>query len=340
MSSPASPAACTSGAERDAAARLAGPRRIGVLVQGHPERDALTIRHAAAVASALRTPLTIARIVAPPPAGEPADPIDWHLRALEIRAELERFRAEVARIPLETRTDVLEACEPAQVRRWASAQALDLIVTGSNGEDREGLADGLYPLLADGTISLLVVCGDSPAADAPLYARILVPLDGSARAESALPLALQLAHAHKAELLLVHAVPPLELTEVGPLSSEDLDLQQRVRRRNEEVARAYLERVRGWIAGSGQTARSVLVGNGDVRRHLADVIGRERVDLVVLSAHGHGAAEGPYGSVAAYLIAHRTVPVLVRQDAPDRPRPLKVGSPLVETAPRRLNGRL
>ena len=340
MSSPVSLAASTSSRCRDAAVRPAGPRRVGVLVQGHAARDALAIRHAAAVASALGTSLTIARVVDPPPAGAPADPIDWHLRALEIRAELERLRGEVACTPLEIRTDVLEACGAGQVRRWASAQALDLLVTGSDDDDHDGPSVGLHPLLAGGGVSLLVVCGDGPAADAPLYARILVPLDGSARAESALPLAVQLAQVHKAELLLVHAVPPLELTEVGPPSSEDLDLRQRVRRRNEEVARTYLERVRARVADAGRPARSVVVGNGDVRRHLADVVRRERVDLVVLSAHGHGAADGPYGSVAAYLVAHGAVPVLVRQDAPGRPRPLKLGSPLVETVPRRLNGRL
>jgi nucleotide-binding universal stress UspA family protein len=337
---PASPGACTSSADRDTAAHLAGPRRIGVLVEGHADRDALMIRHAAAVASALGAPLIIARVVDPPPAGTPTDPIDWHLRALEIRAELERLRAEVARTPLEIQTDVVEACGPGHIRRWASAQGLDLLVTGASDDDREGPAEGPHPLMADGTVSLLIVCGDRPAADAPLYGRLLVPLDGSARAETALPLAIQLARAHNAELLLVHAVPPLELIEVGPPSSEDLDLRQRVRHRNEQVARAYLERVRARAADAGQPVRCVLVGDGDVRRHLADVIQQEHVDLVVLSAHGRGAADGPYGSVAAYLVARRIVPVLVRQDVPGRPRLLTLGSPLVETAPRRSNGHL
>jgi hypothetical protein len=43
---------------------------------------------------------------------------------------------------------------------------------------------------------------------------------------------------------------------------------------------------------------------------------RECVDLVILSAHGHGASDAPCGSVAAYLLARGDVPVLVRQDAP------------------------
>lgn len=321
------------------ATRAAGPKGVGALLRGNCAGDTLVLRHAAAVAAALEQPLTIARVIDPVPSGAPADPIDWHFRAVELRAELERIKAaEAARTQLEIRADVLEGGGAGELRRWMTAQALDLLVLSTGDDAFAGFL--LHSCTPDSALSLLVVPGGPHSGAAPRYARILVPLDGSARAESALPLATTLAQAHKAELLLVHAVPPLELTEVGPLSSEDLDLCQQVRRRNESVARTYLEHVRTRVGDGARPARTVMVGNGDVRRHLTSVITQEDVDLVVLSAHGHGASDGPCGSVAAYLVARGTVPLLLRQDAPCGERPTGVRQVPLAAAPNRMaNGR-
>jgi nucleotide-binding universal stress UspA family protein len=338
----AAPASLTLSTPRGprATGRLDRPQGIGALLPGNRDDDTLVLRHAAAVAAALEQPLTIARVIDPTPAGAPADPVDWHLRALELRAELERIKAsEAARTRLEIRADVLEGGSAAQLCRWAAAQALDLLVLSAGDDAFPGLL--VQSRTSDSALSLLIVpngpCGDAM----PPYARILVPLDGSARAESALPLAVHLARAHKAELLLVHVVPPLELTEAGPLSREDLDLRQRVRCRNETVARAYLERLQTRIDECVRPARTIIVGDGDVRRHLTSMIAREAVDLVVLSAHGHGASDGTCGSVAAYLVARGTVPLLLRHDASCRERPRVVRQNPVGALPNRMaNGRL
>jgi hypothetical protein len=69
------------------------------------------------------------------------------------------------------------------------------------------------------------------------YKRILAPLDGSAKAESALPMAKQLDLAEQAEIVLVHAIPDPVLTKIGPLESEDLELKRRLMLRKDKVAR-------------------------------------------------------------------------------------------------------
>src|SRR5690606_14425646 len=165
--------------------------------------EAPVLDHAAAIAAALGQPLTIARVIDPPSADTPADPVDWHLRGLELRAELERIKASPpARLPLDIRADVLEGGSAWQIRRWATELALDLLVLSRNDH---AFASLLLPQrTSDDGLSLLIVPGGRRVkGTTPPYARILVPLDGSARAESALPIAMRLAQTCKAELLLV-----------------------------------------------------------------------------------------------------------------------------------------
>jgi nucleotide-binding universal stress UspA family protein len=127
-----------------------------------------------------------------------------------------------------------------------------------------------------------------------------------------LPLARRLAEAHDAELILAHVVPAPELTEVGPLDAEDLELRERLLRRNERVAGEYLDRLRARLAETGARVRSLVLRGGDARSRLARAIEREGVDLVVLSAQGHSArADVPLGNVTAYLVAHAVAPLLI-----------------------------
>jgi nucleotide-binding universal stress UspA family protein len=125
---------------------------------------------------------------------------------------------------------------------------------------------------------------------------------------------MQLAKGADAELILVHALPVPELIETAPLEAEDIDLCERFIDRNERVARSYLDHVRGYAAGQGLRVRVATLRGDDIRSNLTKFIVGERVDLVVLSARGHGGArvsDVPYGNVAAYLVTHSPVPILI-----------------------------
>ena len=83
-------------------------------------------------------------------------------------------------------------------------------------------------------------------------------------------------------------------------------------RRNERVAREYLDRVKENIRAVGLAASSVILTGGDARRLLTDAIVTESADLLMLSSHGHsGNAEVATGDVTSYLLAHSSVPVLM-----------------------------
>jgi nucleotide-binding universal stress UspA family protein len=80
--------------------------------------------------------------------------------------------------------------------------------------------------------------------DIPAYQRILVPLDGSQRAENVLPIVTQLAHFHKSQIHLVHVVQTPEMARQMPPLPEDIDLSNRVVARNQEEAGRYLEQMK------------------------------------------------------------------------------------------------
>lgn len=109
----------------------------------------------------------------------------------------------------------------------------------------------------------------------------------------------------------MHVVPPSFLTEVGPAESEDIELCERLARRNERVARQYLERLQSRASEKGIAVRTRVLRE-DVRSSLARTAAEEAVDLVVLSAQGcSGRLDVPYGSVTSFLMTHTAQPLLI-----------------------------
>ncbi len=163
------------------------------------------------------------------------------------------------------------------------------------------------------------------------YRRILVPLDGSPRAESVVPIAVRIAASEQAELLFVYIVPVPEITRAGPLDAEGAELERRVIEHNRRVATAYLDRLRARQAGSRVGVR--VISDGNAQRGLERLIREEGMDLVVMSAHGHtGQTDSPCGSVTEHVLTHSSTPLLVVRDRalrsvrrvdPSSPRPLE-----------------
>jgi nucleotide-binding universal stress UspA family protein len=134
---------------------------------------------------------------------------------------------------------------------------------------------------------------------------LLVPLDGSAFAEHALPLALAIARRAGAEVHLVRVYEPIAYVYPNGFAVPEVDnslLQE---------ARAYLDTVAGRVAqATGMPVRTEVL-EGDI------AIGLEKraaghADLVVMTTHGRGAL-GQFwlGSVAGELVRHLPMPVLL-----------------------------
>jgi nucleotide-binding universal stress UspA family protein len=130
--------------------------------------------------------------------------------------------------------------------------------------------------------------------------RVLVPLDGSALAEQALPHALAVARAFGGEVILLRVLG----SQVAPVNGAEFRLRK-------AEAAGYLSAVAARIGGSGTAvSHAVLVGNAP-EQILAAVRDR-RADLLVICRHGAGGATDFHLSgTASKLVASATCSLLV-----------------------------
>jgi nucleotide-binding universal stress UspA family protein len=156
-----------------------------------------------------------------------------------------------------------------------------------------------------------------------MYKHILVPLDGSVLAESALPAALAIAGNFKSEVTLLHVVlPPFTLAKLSAPNFAELLVTMREAMRLQ--AEAYLQSKQAALQiESGQVHSHIAFGDSAASAILdaADALG---VDAIVMSTHGRGGIRRwVLGSVANKVLQQATIPiVLIRAPSPADERPL------------------
>jgi nucleotide-binding universal stress UspA family protein len=284
------------------------------------------VPHALAVARSFEVPVTLLRVLECPAAGGlPPDPMEWEMRRSEARSQLERIVHGRRDAHEAIDAELVEGQAAEQICRWIQHHDADVTVMSSHGASGAtpwgGLASTARKLVdrVPGSFMLIPSKAGSVADDVARYRRILVPMDGSVRAESVLPIVVRLAMAEEAEVVLGHVVPAPEVTEIGPLDHEAVELRKRLVNRNERVARAYLDRLRSQLAAGGITTRTVVVRAPDVRSRLARLIVDENAELVVLSAYGRsGRSDVPFGSTVEYLLTHARTPLFILRDGSPR----------------------
>ena len=298
----------------------AAPFRIAACVDTSAMARSV-IAHAVAFAKALQAELTLIRVLETRPAGSaPADPVEWEIRRREARDSIARIAEEQTDNIAGIKAQVVEGHATEQIWLWARDHDVALTVFCTHGEDNvmgRSLGRTVSQVINGAIGSFLLVPGSAAHEPIVHYRRILVPLDGSSQAESVLPFAAKMARADQGEIVLVHVVPIPELTEIGPLEAEAIELRERLIARNERVARDYLDRIRFRLTGQGIAVRGLILRDGDVRRRLARSVVDEAADLVILSAHGRGGhADVPHGSIVAFQLAHAVTPLLIMNQRP------------------------
>jgi nucleotide-binding universal stress UspA family protein len=320
----------------DSPTRVACFREILACVDGS-EFGFGVMSHARVVARALGARLTLLRVLESEDGDDiPPDPLDWGIRRREARAHLESLVEQLGELESGIRSELIQGRAAEQICNWVAHHDVDLTVLCSHGV--HGVTDWDLASTARKLIDrmpgslFLVPAAAASAAKEVRYRRILVPLDGSPRAESVVPVALRIAALEAAELLFVHVVPEPEITRVGPLDAEGVELERRVAEHNYRVAIAYLDRLRARVGRDGVRVRSLVVRDGSVRTRLDRLIREERVDLVVMSAHGHaGQTDSPCGSVTEHAVTHATTPLLIVRERSHRAR--RAGPILERLAP-------
>jgi nucleotide-binding universal stress UspA family protein len=142
---------------------------------------------------------------------------------------------------------------------------------------------------------------------------ILVPLDGSKRAEKILPYVEELAFLREAHVILLQVIEPasfmVDLYDTGPRFDQELADSACSK------VSAYLEAIANDLRAEGLDVRTI-VKFGLVVSTILEVAENEHADLVALASHGRtGLARAFYGSVAAGVLHQADRPLLlIRSD--------------------------
>jgi nucleotide-binding universal stress UspA family protein len=147
-----------------------------------------------------------------------------------------------------------------------------------------------------------------------MFRSLVVPLDGSALAERALPYAARLAEAGRGRLILVRvALPPtwapLDAVDWTQLQAEAI-----------EEAEEYIERIAAPLRS--RMPITTRVASGRAAPVILEVVSDCAADGIVMATHGRtGLAHLVAGSVAEALLAHATEPVFLVHARPGEASP-------------------
>ncbi|HRW04984.1 MAG TPA: universal stress protein [Caldilineaceae bacterium] len=252
------------------------------------------------------------------------DPVDWPCKKAEIQSYLNRLSTDGAtKLGKAPSLKLIEGPAERGIIEYAQHQDVDLVALSSHGQG--GLSGWNTSSVAQKVIdrvrkSILLIRAYEPVSEdytaghwrAFRYRRILVPLDGSQRAEQVLPMATALAHAHEAELLLVHIIAKPESIGRVPVGAGDTRLLDQMIERKRAQAIQHFTSLQSRLPVVWQLR---IDARANVAATLHNIVEKEKADLVILSAHGHsGRHEWSYGSIASSFLTYGTTPLLILQD--------------------------
>jgi nucleotide-binding universal stress UspA family protein len=141
-----------------------------------------------------------------------------------------------------------------------------------------------------------------------VYKRILLPLDGSAMAEQALPHALAVASHFGAELILLRILEPFP--HIRGISATELAA---IREQTEEWAHAYFGRITAELEGQPVPILTAMI-EGRPSVAIMQFAENNAIDLIVICSRGRsGLSRWLMGGVADRVVRGATVPVLLVQ---------------------------
>jgi nucleotide-binding universal stress UspA family protein len=232
---------------------------------------------------------------------------------------------------------------------FAHNEKIDLLVIsshGSGGVSRWNMSSVIQKVMDMVYLPLLIVRSfgqQEETSDQIHYRRILLPVDSSRRAECVLPAATLLAQGEKrlesmpdanlsetnppspepmapdsepseARLYLAAVIKPPEIpipkpypVEVGKLSDQLLEVSR-------QAVHAYLHTMQLRLPVESDIR---VTGSSNVASAVQQVADQDRIDLIVISAHGNTEQlTVPYGNVTRNIMEHNTKSILVIQDIP------------------------
>ena len=207
-----------------------------------------------------------------------------------------------------------------EIVRLAERQGCDLIAMATHGRSVLGRAvlgsvtDKVVHSSHIPTLTLTPEGVESWWQKGVALSRVIVPLDGSDLAETALPYARALALGLSLEIVLVRAVKPRHIYDLYAyypyVGTEDLEIEV------EQSVSEYLETIAADLRSSGLNARWEVL-KGQYAAAIVDFAKGAYEDIVVLTTHGHsGLTRWVLGSVTEALVRSSGDPVLLLPPGP------------------------
>jgi nucleotide-binding universal stress UspA family protein len=235
----------------------------------------------------------------------------------------------VANKTIETFSKVVVGYPAEEILKYAEENHTDIILMathGNSGVRRWAMGSTAYKVLHSSKVPVLLVRASVPKQivyDRWPQRTILVPLDGSKLAESALPHAEALAKQRglqSIEILLVTVFQPAFLPEAAyliqgdypptlPLIYQDFTQQETVR--IQESSHKYLESMANRLESAGvKVGTEVLVGNA--AEELIKYANQNPFQVIVMASHGRsGFNHLVFGSVAEKILLQTNVPLFM-----------------------------
>ena len=287
----------------------------------------------------LSIPVTLMTVVEPSPPS-----IGLHLGPSSQEQDTVRHRADHAVAYLNSLADAFRSDgvtvstltpsgAPAQEIVQEAEREADTLIAMS-GHGRSGVARWWLGSVADRVLHttdapLLVIRfheGERPT-HAEGFSRVVVPVDGSPRAEEILPHVAHITKALGIAVDLVRVVPTWNeylamaapSTNYGTASLDTASLDEAFRY-NEEEANGYLDRVREDLLKQGVGPVETHSLRGDPASSIIDVANESPDRLVAMTTHGRsGVGRWVLGSVADRVVRNSGDPVLVVRTGERRP---------------------
>ncbi|HEY8284850.1 MAG TPA: universal stress protein [Chloroflexota bacterium] len=248
--------------------------------------------------------------------GKPSSPLRVTVRDAEDYLEALWYR--LAGEGLRVRTEVLHTAPARAITFTARREGVDLIIMSTHGYAgvqrflRDSVAETV--LRRTTTPMLFVRASDHPSAPrVDPYSKVLVPLDGTPFAETALTYLQDADWCSAAEIVLLRVVAPTMPAYGADLSGMAGPIgpgPARFDKDQEEEARQYLAQVGERQLEGRVTAAQVRVGLA--AQAIVEAASVPDIEFIVLATHGRtGFDRLAHGSVARHVLHHAPVPVLL-----------------------------
>ena len=286
------------------------------------------VPHAISLAATLETRVTLLHVLEQPRETgplQPIDPVKWHLKKHDAGVYLDGIEACFQKAGLKVEKSIQDGTAAERIIDYANNNQVDLIVLsthGASGLSIWNMSSVVQKIILRANKStLLVRPHPSPPASASQeirYNRLFIGLDGSARAELILPVAIRIANRYKSKLVIGTVVQKPEIMNRLPISKEDAQMIDQIVERNQKASAHYLEQLLAQLSQTDIEIKTRLIVSENKTAALHNMVETENADMVLLVAHGHsGLGRWPYGSVATSFIDYGSTSLLIIQDLPE-----------------------